>query len=136
MWSTQALPELSAEVQLAMQASVHPQAAVRAEAYGEDCVAPDGTRLGFSAMETDYRITLPVDDLEDREVLGSLAEAVLKSLGGFPVGSTPGPNPGYVGIRYVAGEQELNLWFQRKEGEALLEQGLKGEDLFNALYEK
>jgi hypothetical protein len=136
MWATQSLPDLSGQVQAAMQANVQPEAEARAEAYGEDCVAPDGTRTGFGAMETDYRITLKVTDLNDTAALGSLAEAVLKTLAGFPVGSTPGPNPGYVGIRYVAGDHELNLWFLRQEGQALLEQGLKGATLFDALYEK
>lgn len=135
MWANQSLPELSAQVQAAMQAEVQPQAVARADAYGEDCVAPDGTRAGFAAMQTDYYITLSVSDLDDTQTLGSLAEAVLEALVAFPVGSTPGPNPGYVGIRYIAGDQERSLWFPRREGEALLAQGARGAALFNALNE-
>lgn len=103
-WATQSLPELSEQLLARLNEAGLPVAAARAEAYGENCVYSDGTVARFAAMQTDYRVTLAVETLTDAETLGSLLEQTLEIIDGFPVGETPGPNPGYIGITFQAGE--------------------------------
>jgi hypothetical protein len=133
-WATQALPELSAEVQSAMQAAGLDGVTVLAEAYGENCFdGQTGEVLYFATMETDFRVTVQVKDLNDRALLGQVAEEVLIVLDGFPPGATPGPNPGYIGIRFTDGSAESNLWFTVTDGESARALGLHGAELLDEL---
>lgn len=135
-WSRQDLPEVAAEVQTTLDAAGvgGGQAKARAEAYGEDCVDPETNEVRyFTAMETDFYVTLPVDDLADRQALGEILLDLLKVLDRFPPESTPGPQPGYVGVNFVAGEEEMRLWFSLIEAAGAREEGLRGEALFEAL---
>jgi hypothetical protein len=133
-WATQALPELSAEVQSALQAAGLEGVTARAEAYGENCFDPESGEVRyFATMETDFRVTVEVENLTDRAALGRIAEQVLTVLDGFPPGATPGSNPGYIGIRIVAGNDEFNLWFTVTDGEAARALGLQGAELLTEL---
>ena len=132
VWARESLPDLSKEFDAALKA-VLPQASGYAEAYGENCINSQGEVVRFLAMETDFYATLEVETLEDKQALGEFAEQVLSVLAGFPVGSTPGPQAGYVGITFQSPSDELRLWFTRSDAEAALENGLRGEDLFNSL---
>jgi hypothetical protein len=135
VWARESLPELSQEFDAALKEAL-PQASGYAEAYGENCITNQGEVVRFLAMETDFYATLTVENLEDKQALGKFAEQVLSVLAGFPVGSTPGPQPGYVGITFQSPGDELRLWFTRRDAEAALENGLRGEELFNALQVK
>jgi hypothetical protein len=135
-WATQPLSELSAEVQAALEAAGLEGAAVRAEAYGENCLSADNEVLRFAAMETDFHIVVEVESLEDREYLGSLLERILIVLDDFPPGATPGPQPGYIGVRFEAGTGELNLWFTVTDGEAVRAMGLHGTALLEELQQR
>jgi len=132
MWAHEALPELSDRFYQALQ-DVIPDAQGYAQAYGENCVAETGEVIRFLAMETDFYITLKVDTLENKQTLGELIEGMMKVLAEFPTGETPGPQPGYIGINFESPEDNLNLWVLRTEAESALENGLRGEELFNAL---
>jgi hypothetical protein len=137
MWASHGLDDLSAQVQAAMEAAGLKGVTVFAEAFGEDCVSSNPKiPPSFGAMETDYRITIPVADLKDAETLGALLEKALAVLDAFPVGTTPGPNPGYVGVTFQAGSEELNLWFPRQEGESARAEGLHGAALIDRLQNK
>jgi hypothetical protein len=105
----------------------------RAEAYGENCIAEDGSVVHFAARETDFYVTLTVANLTDDSSLGSLLEQTLTVIDQFPADQTPGPNPGYVGITFKVGEQEQHLWFMQTQINDLRAQGLKGADLYRAL---
>jgi hypothetical protein len=136
-WDTQSLPDLSTTVQSAMEATGLKEMTVSAEAYGEDCIdAQTNKVVSFSAMETDYRIQMTVDNLTDRERLGSLLEQILVVLDGFPTGTTPGPQPGYIGISFQAGTEELNLWFLKQDGESARAEGLHGAALLDKFTNK
>jgi hypothetical protein len=129
-WATQPLPELSLQVEQALQAAGLPLAAAVAEAYGENCIDSRTNQVAyFAAMETDFRITLDADDLGDEAALGDLLEKTLVVLDGFPPGATPGPQPGYVGITFQAGGEELRLWFTVTDGESARALGLHGSAL-------
>jgi len=133
-WATQPLPELSSQVQSALEDAGLTGVAARAEAYGENCYDSQTNEVVyFAAMQTDFRVTINVPDLKDTERLGDLLEKVLIALDNFPTDKTPGPNPGYVGVTFQAGGEELNLWFTVSQGIQVRQQGLRGDALLKAL---
>jgi hypothetical protein len=132
-WARQNLPEVSAQFLGALQIAGLPVETARAEAYGENCLGQDGSVVRFAAMETDFYLTFAVADLADEATLGQLLEQTFSVLDQFPVGQTPGPNPGYIGITFKAGEQAQNLWFLRTRIAELRSQNLTGAALYQAL---
>jgi hypothetical protein len=132
-WATQPLPDLSAEVQSALEAAGLTGVTAFAEAYGENCITGTGVVDHFATMETDFRIRMEVPDLADTAALGDLLERILVVLDTFPPDATPGPQPGYVGVRFVHGTEEINLWFTVTYGESARAQGLHGANLFTVL---
>ena len=133
-WSTQALPELSDQVQAALEAAGLVDAVARAEAYGEDCIDPQThTVRYFATMETDFRISLPVDTLEDEDALGDLLLQMLVVLESFPPEDTPGPQSGYIGVTFIAGEGKLHIWTAWAQAQGARAQGLRGTALLEAL---
>lgn len=132
-WATQSLPDLSAEVQSALEAAGLTGVAASAEAYGENCITGTGVVDHFAVMETDFRITVQVASLDDRQVLGTLLEKILVVLDGFPTESTPGPNAGYIGVTFQAGGEELWLWFPAADGESARALGLDSAVLLDEL---
>lgn len=135
-WATQSLPDLSTQVQAALESAGLDNVTARAEAYGENCISAENEVLRFAAMQTDFRITVEVESLADAERLGTLLEKILIVLDGFPTESTPGPNPGYVGVTFTAGTEELNLWFTATDGESARALGLRGAALLEELQNK
>jgi hypothetical protein len=135
-WATQALPDLSTRLEAGLQAAGLKDVKARVEAYGENCITATGKVNGFAALETDFHIAVQVGSLNDMDDLGSLLEKILVVLDGFPTGSTPGPNPGYVGVTFQKGNEELNLWFPIKTGTSARAQGYHGARLFEELQKK
>lgn len=129
-WASQSLPELSAEVQAALESDGLKDMTVSAEAFGENCITGNGQVDHFATMETDFRFQVEVPDLADTSALGDLLERMLVVLEAFPTGVTPGPQPGYIGLRFFHGAEELNLWFKRTDSDSALALGLHGEQLF------
>mgnify|MGYP005850550403 CR=1 FL=1 len=130
---TRPLPELSAQVQAALSSAGVTHATVSAVAYGEACIDPrTGEMKGFSVLETDFFLTLPVSSLAN-ERLGNLAEQVLTVLDRFPPESIPGPQTGYVEMDFVAGDDryylpfEITLWWEARQA------GLHGAALLDRL---
>ena len=128
----QSLPDLSASFLASLKNASLPVETARAEAYGENCVEADNSTAGFTASETDFYVTLQVADLKDEAVLGKLIEELLVVIDRIPP-SQLGPNQGYVGITFHAGEQMQNLWFMRIQAATLQTQGVHGADLYRAL---
>ena len=133
MEGRQNLKDISSQLLEKLKNASLPVKTARAEAYGENCVAADGSVVRFSARETDYYITLTVADLQDEAALGALLEQSLAIINQFPVDQTPGPNPGYVGIGFETTADVQNLWFTRQQASDLLAQGMKGAELYRAL---
>jgi len=131
MWAYQSLPEISEELQAALRA-VLPEAEARASAYGEDCVAADGSST-FGAMETDFYVNIPVQDLTDNERLGNLVEQVLSVVDGFPRPRVPGGTDGFVEFTFRNGDQQRILRVPIPRGMELRQQGLRGAELIQAL---
>jgi hypothetical protein len=136
-WAQQDLPDLSKQIQAAMDAAGITGAEAIAGAFGEDNICLDAqgkeTTRTFSAMETDFYITLHVPDFADREALGNLLDQVLAVLEQFPPDKTPGPQPGRIAITFAVGEQKHNLSFTITEAADARRRGLKGAALLEAL---
>lgn len=115
---------------------IQPQANGYAEAYGENCIDSRGNKVRFLAMETDFYVSLEVNELEDQQALGELTGQVLAVIAEFPTDETPGPQSGYVGIAFVAHGDELRMRFSQTDAKAAIENGLHGEELFHALQAK
>jgi len=135
MWAKNPLPELSGDFDRILKVSL-PNAEGYAEAYGENCITETGESARFLAMETDYHVTLGVDDLDNKQLLGKLIEEVMGVLIEFPTEETPGPQPGYIGLTFETSNDSVRLWIMRTDIEDALENGLKGEELFIALKNK
>ena len=133
-WATQPLPELSAQVQAALEAAGLKDITARAEAYGENCYDSQTNEVvSFAAMETDYHITVRVADLADRESLGETLEKILVVLDGFPSDTTPGPQPGFIAVSFQSDTDALNFRFTPGEGELVRQEGLQGAALLEEL---
>jgi len=135
MWAKKPLPDLSESFDQALKEAL-PNTGGYAEAYGENCVTETGEIARFLAMETDFHITLSVEDLDDHQTLGKLIEDVMTVLAAFSTEDTPGPRPGYVGLTFETSNDSLRLWVMRTDIEAALEKGLQGEELFTTLQNK
>ena len=136
VWATQQLPDVSGQIKSGLAAAGLSDATARTEAFGENCVEGDGTVRSFGAMETDFYLQLPVSDLSDRSTLGDQLEKALAVLDQFPPGTVPGPQPGYIGVEFSAGQDTLNLRFTVSAGKSARDQGLHGADLVAALSNK
>jgi len=134
VWASQGLPEISAELQTALQA-ILPEATARAAAFGEDCVAQDGSST-FGAMETDFYLTIPVADLQDNEALGAAIERVLAVVDGFLRPRVPGPNDGFVEFTFTSASDQRVLRVPIPLGKELRGKGLRGAALLEALEAK
>ena len=135
MWASNPLPELSGDFDKALK-QVQPQASGYAEAYGENCIDNEGNVVRFLTKETDFHITLKVNNLEDKQTLGELSEQVLAVVATYSPEETPGPQSGYVGITFEAPTDKIRLWFIQKDGESAIKNGLQGAELFNTLQAK
>lgn len=131
VWATQELTDLSAEYQTAVQ-TVAPEAEARAAAFGENCVAADGSST-FGAMETDFYISLPVPDLADAEQLGTIIGQALVVTDGFARPRVPGGQDGFVEFTFRSGNEQRVLRVPIPRGRELRSRGLRGAELFQAL---
>lgn len=134
-WAREPLLDLSRDFEVALK-EIQPQASGYAEAYGENCITNNGEAVRFLAMETDFYVTLKVQDLQNEHALGELIEQVMAVVSGYPPEDTPGPQPGNVGITFEAAGDELRLWFTQVEATLAIDNGLRGKELFKALQEK
>jgi hypothetical protein len=132
VWAREPLYELTQKFNEALK-EVQPQANGYAEAYGENCINSQGELVRFLAMETDFHVSLKVEDLNDKQENGKLVEQILDVISEFPVAETPGPQPGYVGVTFESGGEEIQLWFTQLQAQTAIENGLQGGELFDAL---
>lgn len=130
-WANQDLPELSASFEESIQA-LQAEAQANAYAFGENCVRADGTIAGFSAMETDFNITLQVTDLENEDALGEWIVKVMEVIESIPPDQIVGPRPGRVSIafRTSADQRFINFYVNQYQD---LDSGLSNSEIFQAL---
>ena len=97
---------MTKEIDTAVRA-INPSASARAELYGEDCVYADG-RSTFGAMETDFHVRLPADDLTNEEAFGNWMAQVMPIVAEIPREEIQG-NYGFV-----------EFWFEKNDAEHLI----------------
>ena len=93
--ATEALPDVTAQIDQAIK-QLQPDASGRAEAYGENCVYASNGQSTFSAMETDFYITINVKKLQDDNELGGWIVNTMKIIEALPPTSIAGPQAGFV----------------------------------------
>ena len=130
-WAQQDLPELSSSFQQSIQ-TLQPEAQASAYAFGENCVRTDGTIAGFSAMETDFNITLHVDDLANEAVLGRWIVQVMDVIQKIPPEQISGPRPGRVSILFQSStaQQVVNFYIDQYQA---LPAGLSHTETYESL---
>lgn len=133
-WTDRLLPEVSAEVNRAFTDSGLEGVDVEASAFGENCIDPVTNQVaGFTAMQTDFRISVAIDETDDTAVMGQWIETTLQVLRPYEPGVVPGPKLGYVGMTFGIGDDKVSLWFSRQEAMDLVAQGRRGSRLFEEL---
>jgi hypothetical protein len=105
MWAYQDVPELTIKIEPAVH-TLNPEAKIRTQAFGENCVYADG-RATFLAMETDVYIHTIVDDLTNEEALGNWMAQTLPLIVQISEDEFPG------------GYGKVEFWFENSSGESL-----------------
>jgi len=129
-WAYQDLPALSSEFQNVIQ-GIQPEATANAYVFGEDCIHADGSRT-FLAMETDFNITLQVNDFSNETELGEWIVKVMQVIVNVPREEIVGPRPGRVSINFQSGSEQkyVNFYIDRYQA---LPAGLSSADIYQAL---
>ncbi len=131
-WADQELPELSAEFEARVQA-LDANATARANAYGENCTAEDGT-FTFGAMETDFYVQLPSDDVLDFESFGNWMARVMEVVDALPAEKIAGPQAGFVEFRFTQNESDFLIVRVPLREYRDTARELSGAELFNRFY--
>lgn len=140
-WASQANPELSAEIQMRLDERLPDSVSVeaQAESFGENCINGDGTAAGFGAMQTDFRITVTIDNLPDGdagaiiEIIAPVLRDILLVLSDYPPDTNPGPMSGMIGIEFTGQDTVRRMWANYGSVMDILGQGLSGRALLTAL---
>jgi hypothetical protein len=130
-WAYQDLLKLSSSFQQSIQA-LQPEAQASAFAFGENCILSDGSIAGFSAMETDFNITLQVNDPADEAELGEWIVKVMQVIAQIPPEQIMGPRPGRVTMIFQSGSDQkaLNFYIDQFQG---LPAGLESAEIYRRL---
>ncbi|MBM3181436.1 MAG: hypothetical protein FJZ86_13930 [Chloroflexi bacterium] len=131
VWAYHDAPELTEKLDAAVRA-MNEQAGARASLFGEDCIYADGQST-FGAMETDFYVRLPVDDMAAEETFGNWMAQVLPIITQIPREQIQG-NYGFVEFWFEKNEAEniiLRVPVQRYLDEG---QDKTGADLFRMFY--
>ncbi len=91
------LPELSSSFQQSIQA-LQPEAQASARAIGENCFGWGGNIVSFTARQTDFNVSLQVDDLANESVLGKWVVQIMQVIENIPAEQIDSPLPGSVTI--------------------------------------
>jgi len=106
MEAYQDVPDLAAKIETSIH-TLNSDAKIRAQAYGENCVASDGSGI-FSAKETDVYVRTTVEDLPDEEAFGNWMAQVLPLIVQIPESEFPG-SYGFV-----------EFWFEKNDAEHVI----------------
>jgi hypothetical protein len=129
-WAYKDLPELSSSFHQYIQV-LQPEAQASAFAFGENCVHADGS-ADFIAMETDFNVTLQVNDLSIASDLGEWIVKVMRVVEDIPPDQIVGPRPGRVSLRFQSNDNEqfVNFYIDQYQS---LPSGLNNAEIYQAL---
>jgi len=105
-WGYHDAPELTEKLDTAIK-EMNPTASARTQLFGEDCVYADGHST-FGAMETDFYVRSPADDLSNEEAFGNWMAQVMPIIVEIPREEIQG-NYGFV-----------EFWFEKNEAEHVI----------------
>ena len=125
VWATHVLPDVSQTFNVALQ-KLGADISGSASAYGEDCVYADGHST-FSQMETDFDVTIKVQDANNEQELGNWIVEVMKVVDAFP----PSPQPGRVTFAFEKDGQQQFLYVSVQDYMAL-PAGLSAAEVYRA----
>ena len=129
-WAYEDLPKLSSDFQQSIQ-GLQAEAQASAFAFGENCVYADGSAT-FTAMETDFIITLQVADLANDGELGEWIVKVMQVIENIPQDQIVGPRPGRVSVAFQASSEQKFVNFYIDQYRAL-QSGLSNAEIYQAL---
>lgn len=127
-WARQELPDVTEEAQALVDAVLQ-GVTVRATAFGENCINPDGTVRHFLTMSTDISATVPVTAF-DADALASIVVTLADTL--QTVSSAPARLE-WLEIVFQSGGEERRLRTQFATIDTAVASGLSGADLLAAL---
>ncbi len=131
VWAYHDDPELSDQFEK-MVRTLDPNAKANVSLYGEDCIYADGHST-FGAMETDFYVHLPSEDLTDRQFPGNRMAKVLLLVTKIPREEIQGKY-GFVEFWFETNNTEnliVRVPFQKYLDKG---QGLDGEELFQLFF--
>lgn len=130
-WAYQDMPEVSAQFVASLQA-LQPEAQGEVFAFGENCLQGNNRIIRFIPMETDFDVTLPVNDIMDKAELGGWIVKIMQVIDAIPPEQILGPRPGRVSIGFQsAGQQEaLSFYIDQFHG---LSPGLSNIEIYEVL---
>ena len=128
-WAYKDLPDLSNEFQESVQKL---QTGSRANAYifGEDCIHTNG-KIDFLAMETDFNVTLQVNDISNETELGDWIIKVMQIIVNIPKEEIVGPRPGRVSINFQSDSEQNYVNFYVDQYQAL-PSGMTSVEIYEA----
>ncbi len=103
MWAYHDDPELTSKVDEAIR-QLDPTASAFAQQFGEDCVYADGHST-FGAMETDFYVHLPAEDLTAEEDFGNWVKQAMDIITALPDDSIQGKK-GFVEFSFIKTETD------------------------------
>jgi hypothetical protein len=130
-WAYQDLPDLSSHFRQSIQ-TLQPEAEASAFAFGENCILSDGSIGRFLPMETDFNVTLQVNDLTDEAELGEWIVDVMGVITQIPPEQIVGPRPGRVSLIFTAGGEQTGVNFYIDQFQKL-PAGLSSAEIFRTL---
>lgn len=92
----------------------------------------DGSIGYFAAMETDFNVTLQVNDITDESELGEWVVNVMQIIDAIPADQIMGPRPGRVSLSFQSNEQQdvLNFYIDQYHN---LQPGLSNAEIYQTL---
>lgn len=111
---------------------LQPEARANAYAFGENCISADGNVVTFLAMETDFNITLQVDDISNESDLGEWIVRVMQVIEDIQQEQIVGPQRGRVRITFQssADQRVVNFYINQYQD---LPAGLSNAEIFQTL---
>jgi hypothetical protein len=119
---------LQAKIKAGLEAANVKVSDLQVEGEGESCANRQGPGNNFCCMSTAISISLPVDDLKDREALGNIVGKALKVFYG-----AEDYRSGKVNITFGASGGNEQLSFNASVGRQALDAGLTGVALLDAI---
>jgi hypothetical protein len=106
VWAYHDATELTKDLNAAVQ-DINPEASARTQFFGEDCIYADGHST-FGAMETDFYVHSPADNLTNEVAFGNWMTQVMSIIVQIPREEIKG-NHGFV-----------EFWFEKNETEHII----------------